>query len=302
MQREAATKKLARMLEAIESGQVPVNVREFYVFGSYARGALEPHDLDLLLFYDGGETLNRRIAADLEAEGYSALDILRKGAGRFQAKVRRSLCRPGERIDLGICPHDPSGPNKFGNEHIEQGMVLLWSQEDRNWRAKLAAILPDPAAGRFERGHFFPLRRLNASLAEMKAVTELLASGQLALTRIPVSQTDPKVSAWHQHWIDHWSRANSFGKETRKLLPYAFWWLERHRQRLDREQHNWSIDAASISIGAYDVLMGSPSLHRMQAALQHAGTKQVCLIPHFKKSGPNELLVFERGPDWRYSA
>ena len=169
------------------------------------------------------------------------------------------------------------------------------------WRAKLAAIQADPTAGQFERGHFFPLRRLNASLAEMEAVTELLSSGQLVLTRIPVSQIDPKVGAWHQHWIDHWSTAFRFGKETLKLVPYALWWLERHRQRLDREKPNWSIDATSISTRSYRVLMGSPSLHRMQAALQRAGTKQVCLIPHLKKAGPNELLVFERGPNWGHS-
>jgi predicted nucleotidyltransferase len=302
MKREAATQKLVRMLEAIESGQVPVNVREFYVFGSYARGSLEPHDLDLLLFYDGAEALNRRIAAELKAGGYATFDIIQKSARRFQAEVRRSLCRPGERIDLAICPHDPSGPNKFGTEHIQQGMVLLWSQEDHNWRVKLAAIAPNPTAGRFEPGHFFPLRRLNASLAEMEAVTELLASGQLVLTRIPVSQIDPKVSTRHQHWIDHWSKANCLGKETCKLLPYALWWLERHRQRLEREKPNWSISAGSISIGAYRVLMGFPSLHGMQAALQRASTKQVCLIPRFKKAGLNELLVFERGPNWRHSS
>lgn len=301
MKREAATKKLVRMLEAIEAGQVPVNVREFYVFGSYARGSVGPNDLDLLLFYDGGEALNRRITAELEAAGYATFDIIQKGARRFQAEVRRSLCRPGERIDMGICQHDPSGPNKFGSKHIQKGMVLLWSQEDRNWRAKLVTMLPDPTAGRFERGHFFPLRRLNASLAEMEAVTELLSSGQLVLTRIPVGQIDPKVSAWHQHWIDHWSRVNRAGKETRKLVPYAFWWLERHRQRFDGEKPGCWMDATSISTRAYRVLMGSPSLPGMQAALQRASTKQVCLIPHLKKAGPNELLVFERGPDWRHS-
>lgn len=302
MKREAATKKLVRMLEAIESGEVPINVREFYVFGSYARGSLEPHDLDLLLFYDGGEALDRRATAELEARGYTIFDIIQKGARRFQAEIRRSLCRPGERIDLAICQHDPSGPNKFGNEHIQQGKVLLWSQEDRNWRAKLATMLPNSTAGRFERGHFFPLRRLNASLTEMNAVTELLSSGQLVLTRIPVSQIDPKISVWHQHWIDHWSRANLFGKETCKLVPYAFWWLERHRQRFDGKKTGCWMDATSVSIGAYRVLMGSPSLHRMQVALQHAGTKQVCLIPHFKKVGPNELLVFERGSNWQHSS
>jgi len=123
MKREDTTKKLVRMLEAIESGQVPVNVREFYVFGSYARGATEPSDLDLVVFFDGGEALDKRIKVDLEARGCSTFDIIKKGARRFQAEVRRSLCRLGEPIDMGICLHNPSGPNKFGTKHIQQGMV-----------------------------------------------------------------------------------------------------------------------------------------------------------------------------------
>jgi len=297
MKREVATKKLERMLEAIEAGQVPVNVREFYVFGSYARGAPEPKDLDLLLFYDGDESLRDRIYRDLEAQGFSSLEIVRKGAQRFLTEIKRSLCRPGEQIDLGIERHDPSGSNRFRNDRIEQEKILLWSQEDHDWRTKLAAVRPDPMAGHYERGHFFPLRRLHASLVEMNAVIELLAADQLVLTKIPVDKIDPKISSAHQHWVDHWSACRAFGKNTFKLLTWAFWWLEQHHQRYDRQKYP-QVGPGYIATKTHLVLMGRPSLCEMQAALRR-GKDRVCLIPHLKKAGPNELLVFERGPNWK---
>lgn len=52
MKREQFTIKLVRMIEMIQSGTLPVRVREFYVFGSYSRGALEPGDLDVIVVHD----------------------------------------------------------------------------------------------------------------------------------------------------------------------------------------------------------------------------------------------------------
>lgn len=45
--------------------------------------------------------------------------------------------------------------------------------------------------------------------------------------------------------------------------------------------------------------VGKPSLGLMLGQFAaHPKLKCQCLIPHFKRSGPNELLVFERGPHW----
>jgi predicted nucleotidyltransferase len=51
MRREVGTRMLVDMIEAIVAGTLPVPVKAFYVFGSYARGAVAPHDLDILVVY-----------------------------------------------------------------------------------------------------------------------------------------------------------------------------------------------------------------------------------------------------------
>ena len=182
---------------------------------------LEPHDLDLLLFYDGGETLNRRIAAELEAEGYSPLTSSERAQafpGRNQAiplSARRTN-RPGN------IPAQSSGPNKFETDTSNRAWFCFGHRKivtgGRNWRP-----LAGPSRRTVRRGHFFPLRR-----------TQCVAGGNEGRDRIAgvratgadrgflSARSTPRSASWHQHWIDHWSRANSFGKETRKLLPYAF--------------------------------------------------------------------------------
>jgi predicted nucleotidyltransferase len=52
LKRDDYTKKLVKLIEKIESGKLPAKVTHLYVFGSYARGALQPHDLDLVVAYE----------------------------------------------------------------------------------------------------------------------------------------------------------------------------------------------------------------------------------------------------------
>lgn len=50
MKRERATRMLADMITRLEDGAWPLGlVEEVYVFGSYARGALEPNDVDVVI-------------------------------------------------------------------------------------------------------------------------------------------------------------------------------------------------------------------------------------------------------------
>lgn len=50
MKRERATRLLADMITRLEGGAWPLGlVEEVYVFGSYARGALEPNDVDVVI-------------------------------------------------------------------------------------------------------------------------------------------------------------------------------------------------------------------------------------------------------------
>jgi hypothetical protein len=49
VKREKYTEKLIRMIEV---GGLPAKVQALYVFGSYARGACEPGDLDVIAIYE----------------------------------------------------------------------------------------------------------------------------------------------------------------------------------------------------------------------------------------------------------
>jgi len=50
VKRERATRLLADMITRLEVGGWPLGlVEEVYVFGSYARGALEPNDVDVVI-------------------------------------------------------------------------------------------------------------------------------------------------------------------------------------------------------------------------------------------------------------
>ena len=48
MDRDKATEKLVRMAQVIAGRALPAPVKAFYVFGSYARGAMKPNDLDVV--------------------------------------------------------------------------------------------------------------------------------------------------------------------------------------------------------------------------------------------------------------
>ena len=50
MDRQIATRQIERIVQGIEDEKFPTKVRELHVFGSYARGALHPGDLDLKPF------------------------------------------------------------------------------------------------------------------------------------------------------------------------------------------------------------------------------------------------------------
>lgn len=54
MKREKFTAKLLRMLEVIDAGRLPTRGVAVYVFRSYARGALDPYDVNLIVVYGGG--------------------------------------------------------------------------------------------------------------------------------------------------------------------------------------------------------------------------------------------------------
>jgi predicted nucleotidyltransferase len=277
MDRDKFTAKLRRILAAIDAGDVPVAVTAFYVFGSYSRGALNPTDLDLLLVYENPPAPDGLNLCEYE---------------RLRTSIRRALVKRGERIELIATQRLCDWAQDDGEIIKTSDLVLLWSPDDRDWRPKLDAIKPDPLAGRTPRKEIFPIKRLNASREQMEKIFEEIENSRLILTRIAEANIECKLNDYHAHRVAHLSKF--VAERLARHLPFAFWWLEQNGHNCDMQRRGcefWSQDRT------HRVFLGKPRLGEMKWNFaEHPSIVRQCLIPYFKRGGPNELLVFERGP------
>src|SRR5262249_54866573 len=118
-------------------GEWPMSlIDELYVFGSFARGAMEPHDVDLDVEYHSDERWSRHIASCLpsgrnpHSPMKQALPSGRRGC-QFQFRYKAEA---------------------------DCDMTLLWHAGDPLDTAldRLRAIPPDPTAGRAPRDAMLP--------------------------------------------------------------------------------------------------------------------------------------------------
>ena len=132
MKRERATQLLGDLIDRLEKGDWPASlVQEAYVFGSYVRGSLQPGDIDVVIQHTTDPTW-RQQSLDAHINGrdpYTGMKQALRGRSRgfsFQFQERDWLRAEG--FDL----------------------TLLWQQGEpfELARERLAAIRPDPAAGR----------------------------------------------------------------------------------------------------------------------------------------------------------
>jgi predicted nucleotidyltransferase len=298
MKREDCTKKLIRTIERIEAGMLPATIKGLYVFGSYARGAIEPGDLDIVVVYeDPGPDYWK---AQRKQAKYAELSVYQAAIRtwqEFRAHLADALRSRGERIDLVLASSLEDVTE--GNKAIQPGdLVLVWSAEDRNWGEKLERLTPDAAAGRAPRNEIFPLKRLRDDCATMQEVVEMIAAKELLLTHVPVAEFDVKLDLRHEAQLGLWKERKWLGKELARTMPYALKWLESCGQRCGSSPRTevWS------KTKSHRAEMGRPSLAEMLFLFRTKRKLQrQCLIPYFKQAGPNELLVFERGPAWKQS-
>lgn len=289
------TEKLVRILKTLDAGKLPVRVKELYVFGSYSRGAVEPGDLDLIVVYD---STDRRWADEqvrlMEEQGRNTLEIIGTLPSKFQAAVRGAIRSQGEPIQVLVTPkvEDVIGE---GSRIKPDDIILLWSDRDSSWQAKLAKIKTDESATRAPRNHLVPLTRLGDTVGTMEAVVEMIELERLRFFRLPVESINLTLNANNQHWLDVWTACKLMGSKSMEILPYAMWWLQQHRQVCKAPDRTEMYSKSRT----HRVKVGKPSLRQMVSLfIRKPKLKRQCLIPHFKMKQPNELLVFERGATW----
>ncbi len=261
----------------------------FIVSGRSHGEALEPNDLDLIVIHDppSAETLAPLLKA-VKSYSYADWDQNLKAFYRFMAAMRNVFRRGSERMDIKL---EESLENAVGGMVIEPGDVrLLWTEADRNWEAKVAAIPVNEAAGRFPRNYFIDVKKAGCSRNEVVKVTEMIDGGVLNLLRLCLEEIEPTLNAEFQHWCDHWTRCRSKGAANLKILPWAMWWLQEQGAMQPRpggrtdvwdERMRFRASMGSFYLSyALNLFTGNPKILRQ------------CLIPHRKVREANWMYVF----------
>lgn len=197
MKRFEATRRIEGFLARVVSpeGRYLPRVREVWIFGSYARGALEVGDVDLAVEFDQTKDEAGRWFATLMAGGFDHLGALRR---ELRGNQRALEIHFNELDDL----------RKEGFEPW-----LLWRRGEslQEAHARLAALAPDPNARRAARETVHPLLAEVEKLIPRPARQEFslfMWAGWLEakLVELPPQQAASAVT--RGRFAEQWSKSN----------------------------------------------------------------------------------------------
>ncbi|KOV50847.1 hypothetical protein ADL00_42580 [Streptomyces sp. AS58] len=239
MKRERATAVLGEMLDRLEQGAWPVNlVEEVHLFGSYIRGALEVGDVDVVVQHITDEAWTEHSLNALLSgrDGYAAMRQALRGRRRgisFQFQNRKALTKDGFEL------------------------LLLWQRGEpfSLARQRLAAITPDPAAGRAPRDHVLPAYEMVSDQLPRPVRIDLYrwCTNNAATVRVvPLADDQPHSTAAAAHVDKRWTAHSPLRRAACAALAY----LEQSGQKLDRVavhgqhlQHGVADDTIEIFVG-----------------------------------------------------
>jgi hypothetical protein len=257
------------------SGRYLPRVREVWIFGSYARGALEVGDVDLVVEFDQTKDEAGRWFATLLAGGFDHLGAL-----------RREL-RGNQRV-LELHFNELGGLRKEGF-----GPQLLWSRGDsfETARSRLLEHAPDVSAGRASRDTVHPLLAEVEKLVPRPARQEFslfMWAGWLDAKLVELPEREATNSVTRRRFRQQWSDTNPRFRAAHAVASY----LEREgvapltaggtlysdqREVIDEERDYWS-PAVAAHFGAkllewamFDFGQGTP---RVVVVLNPTARKQ----------------------------
>jgi Nucleotidyltransferase domain len=197
VKRAEAARRLDALLERVvrADGRYLVRVREVWVFGSFARGALEVGDVDLAVEFDQTKDEAGRWFATLMAGGFDHLGALRR---ELRGNQRALEIHFNELDDLRKEGFEPQ---------------LLWRRGDslEEARARLAAVAPNASARRAARDSVHPL------LAEVEKLIPRPARQEFSLfmwarwldaklVKLPREQAANAIT--RRRFAEQWSESN----------------------------------------------------------------------------------------------
>ena len=288
LERDVFTRKLVRICERLDEASEREFTDKFmgkrktkrgrittlWVVGSYARGASHCGDLDLVFQYE-----------HLSACGLPYSHTIARAFFGSLPYVRPYLGTPDE--------------NRSGIAFPDA--ICIWHGPGCDWRSAIAVIQVNPAAGRAPRASDaipFVSEQLAGAVGKWEEWVVLRDQGVLAWEFLPFDLSRP-VPADHpclkrKRGAPGWYMKD-VGKKSQQILTL----LGEPMQTIEPFGRWFSPNLAiknELQCGATLVVMGFPGvpLARMENNLS---VRQLLIVPHITKRGPNGAWLIKRGPN-----
>lgn len=283
--RDSFTKSLKRICQRIDSQRVfeaewkhvflsgsqysRLRVKAVWVVGSYARGAKQCGDLDLV--------------ANIIAE---------EGGLPPTSTVSRCIVRsaPDVRLYIGT-PEENTSRVEFPEAR------LMWSSDTPDWNAAIDAIPVDPTATRFKRPHdILPLRK--EQIADygdedtFEKIVGLLDQRVLVSEWVPITDIVVEPENWSYGATEFFKKVQRCcGKKTQEVMPAVIEWFNKNNVcDIWRKEYD---EKTRFKIGGTNVLVGRPFIDLR--LLDSLSCSAIVIIPHLSRRGPNGLWILSRG-------
>lgn len=255
-------------------------VEEVWVYGSYARGASECGDLDLIvrLSFAGVDGKPSRAPSN------------RQAVMAFW-RAQRDL-----QINVGT-------PQKNSANVAVADAILVW-KPGMDWRTAIAAIKVSHSAGRFHRiTDLLPVdfHRVGMGIDVAQQYGHAIDAGLVRMTWIPFSETlvTPENMRADERKV---SRATEHrrGKEAQIALAHVIATARSLATDLDQSNRGWALAYPELQWAGFDVELGNHHGHPL--AFAETSRRGYIVAPYLrKKSNINGLLLIERGDEARKS-
>jgi len=254
-----------------------VTILKVWVFGAYARGALDCGELDLMI---QAQVTPITAAGNDRALGGIASWI------PTSALTSAFFGKRDVRAHLGTPADHPA-------KMIDTRDTLVWAGEGFDWRAAVASIKPDPNATHFARLiDALPIRteQLDIPGGDFEQIVEAELAGLIkwAFTELPEPLAEGDLSEADKHFL--WL-ARDRGQKTIELAPHVLAFM-RQRMRWFGQETHW--DGNWVDWGGCELRLGFPRFSLWE--FDRLEIFEIDVVPYISRRGPNGIWSIARGP------
>jgi len=249
-----------------------VSVTKLWVAGSYARGALDCGDLDLI------------VEINAKRDGKPAVIPSQRKLGKQLFKSPSDV-----RFYWGTPEESTAGI-------VFEEAVLIWQAEIvMDWQTAIHNIKPNSQAGHFFRvTDEIPLRmeQLSVHLQQVESLVSLQSNSVLTWHFEPFLLENLSQPHTADEIMFYKAVQRNGGQKTQKLIPHLFYLLGQ-KKISEWERWEYPLQKTQFRHGGSDVFVGQPTVPVWQ--LDSLSTFEVVVVPHISKRGPNGAWIIRRG-------